>query len=634
MLNKKIKGRILGIAVFSILFAVAIFLLPNFVLAQVDTGVNYAEGIGLSDTDPRIIIARVIRVILGFLGIIALVLILYAGWMYMMSGGAPDKIEKAKKILSSAAIGLVIILSAFAIASFILNYLNVATQGTQPVGGSGGAGFGGGVPTSGNTIIESHYPERDQLNVPRNTSIVITFKEDMDVSQIIKNNYIPPAPAVDILGDWDDVNGNGKIDSGETYDSINEDFVLIYKTDDGSAVATLVTDVAASVMSDNRTFRFKPVSYLGSPSEEIWYSVAFSSQLDKADGIGAFSGAIGGIGYVWSFLVSTIIDLTPPKIVSVIPYPLTTEPRNVVVQINFNEAINPFSSSGSTLSPSLFDNIIVSEVINPTTKIMVNGNFYISNQYRTVEFLTEDFCGVNSCGEKVYCLPATSTIEVLAKAATLVSTDEATARLYSFGFDGNVDMADNSLDGNSDDIAQGPETQSVFTEPYDANLLITPFPAMQGDSYRWDFKTTDEILLTAPTIIAVGPDFSATNVGYNEKPTATFNRLMMSSSMIKHVPPTAPGSVALHSTSSLPFWLAKYDNITGGQTTIEIRHDSFFDFNDYTPEFNAGLKDIYQNCFYPSAGDGPMGTCATSPTTTPISFYCCDGLESLSPCYP
>ena len=615
MLNKKIKGRILGIAVFSILFAVAIFLLPDFVFAQVDTGINSAAGIGLSDTDPRIIIARVIRVALGFLGVIALILILYAGWLYMMSAGAPEKIDKAKKILSSAAIGLVIILSAFAIATFLINYLLGSTMGGPGASGGPGGSFGGGVPSSGNSIIESHYPERDQRDVPRNTSIVVTFKEDMDPAQIIQDTN-----GSTVLGDWVDANSNSQLDAGE-YDMIDENYVLIYKTDDGTATSTLVTDVFANVMPDNRTFRFKPANYLGSPSEEISYSTAFSSSLDKADGTRAFPGVIGPLGYEWSYTVSTIIDVTPPRVVSVIPYPSTTEPRNVVVQINFNEAVSPLSSSGSTISG--FNNMVVTD---QTGGAIVDGNFYISNQYRTVEFLTEDMCGRNSCGENVYCLPATSSIEVLAKAATLVLAGEATAL---FPFDGTVDMADNSLDGNKDGTAQGPDLQSGLP-PYNAN---SPDPLTQGDSYRWDFNTSDQILLSAPSILNIYPGVGDLNVGNTEKPTATFDRLLMSSSLIKHAPP-AMGSVALYSTSSLPFWLAKTDDIMNKQTTVEIRHSPFLDFNNYTPVFNSGVKDIYQNCYYPSSGTDNFGTtCTPTPTSTPIAYpYCCEGALSTVEC--
>jgi hypothetical protein len=45
----------------------------------------------------------------------------------MTSAGNPEQIDKAKRILRNAAIGLVIILSAFSIVSFIINALENAT---------------------------------------------------------------------------------------------------------------------------------------------------------------------------------------------------------------------------------------------------------------------------------------------------------------------------------------------------------------------------------------------------------------------------------------------------------------------------------------------------------------------------
>lgn len=93
------------------------------------------EVIGLGDTDPRILIANIIRIILGFLGIIAVILTMYAGWLYMTAAGEEDKIDQAKKILIGAVIGLVIILSSFALATFVLDRLYDAT-GSE--GGSGG----------------------------------------------------------------------------------------------------------------------------------------------------------------------------------------------------------------------------------------------------------------------------------------------------------------------------------------------------------------------------------------------------------------------------------------------------------------------------------------------------------------
>ncbi len=92
------------------------------------------KGSNLSNADPRIIVVRVINSALGLLGIIATVLILYAGFMWMTAGGNDEQVGKARKILIQAVIGLAIILSAWAITNFVLSNLYKATTG-QPLGG-------------------------------------------------------------------------------------------------------------------------------------------------------------------------------------------------------------------------------------------------------------------------------------------------------------------------------------------------------------------------------------------------------------------------------------------------------------------------------------------------------------------
>ncbi|OIO18945.1 MAG: hypothetical protein COY69_02045 [Candidatus Magasanikbacteria bacterium CG_4_10_14_0_8_um_filter_32_14] len=87
------------------------------------------ESSGLSDADPRIIIVKIINVSLGLLGIIATVLIIYSGFLWMTSGGEQTKVDKARKIIFSAIIGLVIILMAFAITRYVSASLFEATTG-------------------------------------------------------------------------------------------------------------------------------------------------------------------------------------------------------------------------------------------------------------------------------------------------------------------------------------------------------------------------------------------------------------------------------------------------------------------------------------------------------------------------
>lgn len=66
-------------------------------------------------------ISMIIRIILGFLGIIFVILIILAGFKYMTAAGNDEKVKEAVKQITNAAIGLLIILSSYAITVFITN---------------------------------------------------------------------------------------------------------------------------------------------------------------------------------------------------------------------------------------------------------------------------------------------------------------------------------------------------------------------------------------------------------------------------------------------------------------------------------------------------------------------------------
>ncbi len=92
--------------------------------AQVDIGAGLEDvgvGAGLSDRELPEIIGSFIQVFLGLLGIIFLILVLYAGFLWMTASGETEKTDKAKKLLTQAVIGLVIILAAYAISGFVVD---------------------------------------------------------------------------------------------------------------------------------------------------------------------------------------------------------------------------------------------------------------------------------------------------------------------------------------------------------------------------------------------------------------------------------------------------------------------------------------------------------------------------------
>jgi len=91
-------------------------------------GLDYGKYTNLGSQDIRFTVAMIIQVVLGLLGTIALVIILYAGFKWMTAGGNEEGIKSAQKILTAAVIGLVIILTAYSITRFVVGWLSVASN--------------------------------------------------------------------------------------------------------------------------------------------------------------------------------------------------------------------------------------------------------------------------------------------------------------------------------------------------------------------------------------------------------------------------------------------------------------------------------------------------------------------------
>jgi len=93
-------------------------------------GAQFQNTTGLGNADPRTTIAKIIQLVISFLGIIAVVIILLGGFKWMTAGGNEDKVGEAKKLITAGLIGLVIILASYAIAVFVLNSLASVTSNT------------------------------------------------------------------------------------------------------------------------------------------------------------------------------------------------------------------------------------------------------------------------------------------------------------------------------------------------------------------------------------------------------------------------------------------------------------------------------------------------------------------------
>ncbi|PIT87034.1 MAG: hypothetical protein COU31_05100 [Candidatus Magasanikbacteria bacterium CG10_big_fil_rev_8_21_14_0_10_40_10] len=81
-------------------------------------------------------VANGIGVAMSFLGIIFFGLVMFAGFTWMTAAGASEQVEKAKKLLEGAVIGLVLVLSSYAITNFVFSRIIGAPSGssTTPAG--------------------------------------------------------------------------------------------------------------------------------------------------------------------------------------------------------------------------------------------------------------------------------------------------------------------------------------------------------------------------------------------------------------------------------------------------------------------------------------------------------------------
>lgn len=318
------------------------------------------------------------------------------------------------------------------------------------------------------------------------------------------------------------------------------------------------------------------------------------------------------------------------------------KPRNTVIQISFSEPMNPFVMSGpaSDLADYMRVKCLNEKICSAKepgffkcgSDVCVDGEFKLSNQGTVVEFISNSQCGVNSCGEPIYCLPAESRLMVELAPSRLsdCGTDNCASK-GSFNkcgqdkhcqnasghffpglnvsqallFNGLSDIAFNSFDGNRDGFSVG--ASGVFNE----NSSAGP-----GDIFSWTFFIGKEMMIRLPEINSIFPAASS-SLPLSDKPLiVNFDSLMLSSTLASgQVSLTADPNqfsnlVNLEGINSpmVGYWIMNYHvNYKGlardnnGYTKMEIRHLAFGEAAKYYASVGSGVKDIYQNCFKPSS---------------------------------
>lgn len=72
------------------------------------------------------LVGNIIGALLALLGMVFVVLIIYAGFNWMIAQDNADKVKASKKTIVNAALGLVIVFSAYFITSFVLQSIDLS----------------------------------------------------------------------------------------------------------------------------------------------------------------------------------------------------------------------------------------------------------------------------------------------------------------------------------------------------------------------------------------------------------------------------------------------------------------------------------------------------------------------------
>ena len=126
---KKTKNKIiLGLIIIFLFLCFSVFVFYPAEEAQAfgkaSTYLDSMAGrVNLKKNNVPQMIGSLIYGILGFLGIICLILIITAGIMWMTAGGNEESVKKARGIIKGAVLGVLVILAAYALAFFVLTVI-------------------------------------------------------------------------------------------------------------------------------------------------------------------------------------------------------------------------------------------------------------------------------------------------------------------------------------------------------------------------------------------------------------------------------------------------------------------------------------------------------------------------------
>ena len=286
---------------------------------------NIGGSIGLGTSDLRQVAINVIKWVLGILGLVAVSFLIYGGVLWMTAAGNEERIEKAKRVIINAVIGLVIVLVSWAIVLYVAKFVNNVTNGDTNPPGCSNPPCAGVLPPVANFRVKEIQTSHvigsggNNLDVLRCSGVQPIFNNRVDPTTVAAALAQSPHE----LKVFKDVAGFPEVNGTWAYGSqsfMTYSLAAGVKYDPNSDYKLWIPKTAARILDSDGT------------------------QLTQCQADGTCTDL--GNSYEWLYHVGAQDDTAAPSVTTTYPlhngtgYPDTNVSREPVLTVNFSETIN------------------------------------------------------------------------------------------------------------------------------------------------------------------------------------------------------------------------------------------------------------------------------------------------------
>ncbi len=92
------------------------FVLPTYVFAAPPPRINAIDGL----------IRKALDLVLPIAGVTAVAMLVYGGFMFMLSSGDPQKVQQSRNVITWTIVGIIVLFSFTMIVRFVFNALLIS----------------------------------------------------------------------------------------------------------------------------------------------------------------------------------------------------------------------------------------------------------------------------------------------------------------------------------------------------------------------------------------------------------------------------------------------------------------------------------------------------------------------------